>query len=142
MVRILIVIYDTTSNMRLKTSQFNVHADVKLALGIIFLWSVGRVLNPLRHLASQSAQGVGFVLNAGTVFYVLLHLGVFVYCCMLIWGYVRKNGIISHKRSGWELLLYIYVLLSILVSLYFIAYEFGYLPGFLVNLLPYSIVAS
>lgn len=62
---------------------------------------------------------------------VLLHLLVLFYTGTLA-VHVFKH---TKMRRRWELVLYGYVLISLLVSLYFLAYQLGILPGVLLKAL-------
>jgi hypothetical protein len=128
--------------MRKNLRRLDFKADTKLALSIIVLWSFGRVINPLRHLASNTEQGVGPVLQACEILYVILHLAILVYAVMLLIASLRRHGFSMRGQAIGEFILYIYTIVGILVSLYFIAYEFGYLPDALRAILPYSVLNS
>lgn len=128
--------------IRRNLRRLNFKADTKLALSIIFLWSFGRIINPLRHLAANTPEGMGPFLVGFVILYVALHIAILVYAVMLLIDSARRHGFSMRGKAIAEFLLYIYTILGILISLYFIAYEFGYLPEFLVQLLPYEILNS
>lgn len=106
-------------------------ADRILAVGIILLWSFGRILNPIRHFVAQSGDSIGYQLGFFEVVYVLAHCVLFVYSILLVVRFFKRNGSSLRWETLGELAMYIYVLATLLLSLYFIGYEFGYLPPFL-----------
>lgn len=110
------------------------HQPQVLALAIFVLWSIGRVVNPALRAAARSAEEYvplfGWVMGT----YVALHGVIFAYTLVLLW---RLRGRRLQGATLWSLLLYIYVLLALLVSVYFIAYEFGVLSPWMVSALPY-----
>lgn len=126
--------------IRRNLRRLNLKADTKLALSIIVLWSFGRLINPLRHLAEDTAEGIGPLLSVSVILYVLLHIAIFIYAVVLLAASLRRHGLSMRGQAIGEFLLYVYTLLGILVSLYFIAFEFGYLPEFLQAILPYSVL--
>ncbi|OGC93918.1 hypothetical protein A2389_02365 [Candidatus Adlerbacteria bacterium RIFOXYB1_FULL_48_10] len=74
--------------------------------------------------------------------YVLLHIAIFVYAVMLLIDSARRHGFSIRGKAIAEFLLYIYTIVGILVSLYFIGYELGYLPEFLVAMIPTQILSQ
>lgn len=110
---------------------FDLQSDAKLALSVIVLWSLGRIINPLRYIAETNNQQIGGLLMAATVVYVLLHIGIFIYCGVLIMRALRSRA----RRNPWELVLYAYVLIALLVSFSFILFELGFLPAAVVDYL-------
>lgn len=110
------------------------HQPQVLALAIFVLWSVGRVVNPALRAVVRSSEDLvplfGWVMGV----YVALHAAIFAYTLLLLW---RLRGRRLRGETLWSVLLYIYVLAALLVSVYFIAYEFGYLPVWMQSALPY-----
>jgi hypothetical protein len=111
--------------------RFNLEGDTKLALSIMLLWSFGRFINPLRHFAEDAGQSVSPLLLIATQLYMLLHVVIFVYCAKLTIAEFRRK-----KLNLWELALYAYVFITLVVSFYFLAFELGYLPDAAAPLLP------
>lgn len=123
-----------------KSNKIDWKADNILALCVLVLWSFGRIINPITHIELDSTNSIGPILNVFEITYILLHAALLIYVCILVTRFFGRHGLtISWKLLG-ELALYAYVLITLLLSVYFIAYEFGYLPLFLQNLLP--IIAS
>lgn len=110
-------------------------ADKWLAGSIIVLWSLGRIINPLLRTSENASYSLGSVLAISTLCYAVLHAAIFIYTSTLLARSVARNGVLPRGKALWELLLYVYVLLALAISLYFIAFEFGYVPAFLGNLL-------
>ena len=113
-----------------------------LAVAIVVLWSFGRIINPIVNATLNNAGSVGPVLGLLIAVYALLHLAIFGYVCMLAGRSFKRYGLTMHGRPLWEFFLYMYVLVTLLLSLYFLAYEFGLLPTYLQNLLPYPFNVS
>jgi len=107
-----------------------------LAIAIFVLWSIGRVLNPiLRAIEHVPEQGPGPLLSAATTIYVILHAALFAYTTQCAIFLARRRKL--HGRVLWEFVFYIYILLALLASLYFIAYEFGFLPSWIPDVGPF-----
>lgn len=110
-------------------------ADRLLAVGVIILWSIGRIINPIRHLVTQNNGSIGYPLGFFEVVYVFLHGVLVVYVVTLLARFFKRNGSTVRWETLGELALYVYVLVTLLLSLYFIAFEFGYLPPVLAEFL-------
>lgn len=119
-------------------SKLDWKSDNILALCVVVLWSFGRIINPLTHIELSTTNSIGPVLNVFEIIYILLHAGVFIYVCTLIVRFFKHHGLSIRWRLVGELALYVYVLGTLLFSAYFIAYEFGYLPQVLQNIIPVS----
>jgi len=116
--------------------RLNWRADYALAVCVIVLWSFGRVLNSLAGAALYASQGISPTLAAFEALYVLAHIALFLFVFNLLVLFFLKNGW-PRRWAGWgELFLYAYVLAGILVSLYFLAFQFGYLSPSLDGLIP------
>lgn len=100
--------------------------DTKLLLSIVVLWSVGRIVNPLRHLERTASGEISSTLATGTGVYVLLHFIILLYTAWLIVSNLRTYGFTMKGKMLAVLMFYIYVILALFTSLYFIGYEFGY----------------
>jgi hypothetical protein len=125
------------------TSQKNMNAfrlffDTKLIISIIVLWSFGRIINPLRHFVSEAGHSLGPALVASVVVYVVMHILVLLYVLWLLIKMFRRHGLSIKGKTLGVCVLYLYVLAALLVSLFFIAYEFGYLPAQVQELVPIS----
>lgn len=104
---------------------------------VLVLWSYGRVLNPIRRAYSEAGTTPTTAVEAATWIYLGLHVAVFAFT-----GYLLVNSLF-YRRGTWsrgralELLLYTYVLITLLLSCYFLLYQEGLLPASLSALLPY-----
>ncbi len=113
------------------TNRFNWSVNSKLALGILALWSMGYVVNPLLLAVENESQPMGLLLYFVLFVYIVLHIGVFSYTSSLLarsWRLARRS--MQGKRIG-VLVLYVYILVTILISLSYLVYRVGYLPSFL-----------
>ena len=79
--------------------------DGILGILVLALWSAGRIAD---------------VVSASSL-YALLHVLVFIYASILIVRWTRAKG----TRPLWEVMLYVYVCLALIASLYFVAYNFA-----------------
>jgi|GEM_PF-2946226 len=93
-----------------------------LGLGIVLLWSYGRIVNPLTQVAYASGH-ISLPLQLAMGLYVLMHLVLFVYSAMLLARAYRRS---RSTRRSWALGLSAYVCVSLVVSLYFLGYQYGY----------------
>lgn len=117
--------------MSKKTFKSNFLVDTKLLLSIVVLWSVGRIVNPLRHFERTANGDISSTLAIGTSMYVLLHFIILLYTAWLIVSNLRTYGFAMKGKMLAVFVFYVYVILAIFTSLYFIGYEFGYIPTWL-----------
>lgn len=110
--------------------KFKLHllVDTKLLLSIVVLWSIGRIINPLRHVERAANGDIGPTLAIGTGLYVLFHFIILFYALWLSGTTVRRSGFGLRGATLGIFIFYVYVILAILISLYFIGLEFGYIP--------------
>ena len=117
--------------MRMSSSQGSKNRFYWLAAAVFVLWSIGRVINPTLRAYAGVGQSPDLLLKAVWV-YALLHVVVFIFTLWLLWIEWRSQG-----STVWRKLTYMYVLVALILSLGFVAYDFGYLPDAVRQARPY-----
>ena len=106
----------------------NLNINIWVIVSVIAIWSLGRIINPLRHQVASTAEPLGLFLGSLTFLYIAMQVGLLAYVATLIVRLLRRYGFTMRSRTLGEFVLYVYVAATLVVSLYFIAYELGYIP--------------